>query len=99
MGYAGRISAGIFSFNGQGHWTHTGGAQYSESRTFFGVGLPRDPCVEQFHDSLRPQLTFQPNRYWSVPWFKEIDVMALYLQASMNRHRADCRSSAVAGIS
>ncbi|ODT44230.1 MAG: hypothetical protein ABS70_06000 [Nitrospira sp. SCN 59-13] len=81
VGYAGRISAGVLSFNGQVYWTHTGGAQYSESRTFFGVGLPRDrPASNNFMTAFGPQLTFQPNRYWSsMPWFKEIDVMALYL--------------------
>ncbi|MDR4474246.1 MAG: hypothetical protein MRJ92_16890, partial [Nitrospira sp.] len=81
VGYAGRVSAGMLSFNGQVYWTHSGGAQYSESRTFFGAGLPRDrPASNNFLTAFGPQLTFQPNRYWSaLSWFKEVDVMALYL--------------------
>ena len=81
VGYAGRVSAGVLSFNGQVYWTHSGGAQYSESRTFFGAGLPRDrPASNNFLTAFGPQLTFQPSRYWSgLSWFKEVDVMALYL--------------------
>ncbi|MBP8116138.1 MAG: hypothetical protein KAY09_00270 [Nitrospira sp.] len=81
VGYAGRASAGFFSLNGQVYWTHSGGAQYSESRTFFGVGLPRDrPASNNFLTAVGPQFTFQPNRYSSaLSWFREIDVMALYL--------------------
>ena len=81
VGYAGRASAGVLSFNGQVYWTHSGGAQYSESRTFFGAGLPRDrPASNNFLTAFGPQLTFQPGRYWSaLPWFREIDVMAMYL--------------------
>ena len=81
VGYAGRASAGVLSFNGQVYWTHSGGAQYSESRTFFGAGLPRDrPASNNFLTAFGPQLTFQPSRYWSaLAWFREIDVMALYL--------------------
>jgi hypothetical protein len=81
VGYAGRASAGFFSLNGQVYWTHSGGAQYSESRTFFGVGLPRDrPASNNFLTAVGPQFTFQPNRYSSaLSWLREIDVMALYL--------------------
>jgi hypothetical protein len=81
VGYAGRVSAGLFSFNGQVYWTHSGGAQYSESRTFFGAGLPRDrPASNNFLTAFGPQFTFQPHRYWSaLSWFREVDVMALYL--------------------
>lgn len=81
VGYTGRASAGFFSLNGQVYWTHSGGAQYSESRTFFGAGLPRDrPASNNFLTAVGPQLTFQPNRYSSaLSWFREIDVMALYL--------------------
>lgn len=81
VGYAGRASAGFFSLNGQVYWTHSGGAQYSESRTFFGAGLPRDrPASNNFLTAVGPQFTFQPNRYSSaLSWFREIDVMALYL--------------------
>jgi len=83
VGYAGRVSAGLFSFNGQVYWTHSGGAQYSESRTFFGAGLPRDrPASNNFLTAFGPQFTFQPSRYWSaLSWFREIDVMALYLNS------------------
>lgn len=83
VGYAGRVSAGFFSFNGQVYWTHSGGAQYSESRTFFGAGLPRDrPASNNFLTAFGPQFTFQPGRYWSaLSWFREIDVMALYLNS------------------
>lgn len=81
VGYAGRVSAGHFSFNGQVYWSHSGGAQYSESRTFFGAGIPRDrPAGNNFLTAFGPQFTFQPRQYWSqLSWFREIDVMALYL--------------------
>ena len=81
VGYAGRASAGFFSLNGQVYWSHSGGAQYSESRTFFGPGIPRDrPAGNNFLTAFGPQFTFQPNRYWSaLSWFREIDVMAMYL--------------------
>ncbi len=81
VGYAGRVSAGHFSLNGQVYWAHSGGAQYSESRTFFGPGIPRDrPAGNNFLTAFGPQFTFQPGQYWSqLSWFREIDVMALYL--------------------
>ncbi|MDL1888737.1 hypothetical protein FBQ96_03985, partial [Nitrospirales bacterium NOB] len=81
VGYSGRVKAGWFSFNGQVYWIHSGGAQYSESRTFFGVGLPRDrPASNNFLTAVGPQFTFQPSRYWpGLSWFREVDVMALYL--------------------
>ena len=81
VGYAGRASAGFFSLNGQVYWSHSGGAQYSESRTFFGPGIPRDrPAGNNFLTAFGPQFTFQPSRYWSaLSWFREIDVMAMYL--------------------
>lgn len=81
VGYAGRASAGFFSLNGQVYWSHSGGAQYSESRTFFGPGIPRDrPAGNNFLTAFGPQFTFQPRQYWShLAWFREIDVMALYL--------------------
>lgn len=81
VGYAGRVSAGHFSLNGQVYWAHSGGAQYSESRTFFGPGIPRDrPAGNNFLTALGPQFTFQPGQYWSqLSWFREIDVMVLYL--------------------
>ncbi|MFZ1502208.1 MAG: hypothetical protein WAS50_03570, partial [Nitrospira sp.] len=73
--------AGHFAFNGQVYWSHSGGAQYSESRTFFGPGIPRDrPAGNNFLTAFGPQFTFQPRQYWSqLSWFREIDVMALYL--------------------
>ena len=81
VGYAGRVAAGPFALNGHVYWTHSGGAQYSEARTFFGPGLPRDrPAGNNFLTAFGPQFTFQPRQYWSaVPWFREIDIMALYL--------------------
>ena len=81
VGYAGRVSAGYFSLNGQIYWAHSGGAQYSESRTFFGPGLPRDrPAGNNFLTAFGPQFTIQPRQFWSqLSWFREIDVMALYL--------------------
>jgi len=81
VGYAGRVAAGHFSFNGQVYWSHSGGAQYSESRTFFGPGVPRDrPAGNNFLTAFGPQFTFQPGQYWSqLSWFREVDVMALYL--------------------
>ncbi|MCW5800447.1 MAG: hypothetical protein LZF60_240016 [Nitrospira sp.] len=83
VGYAGRASAGFFSLNGQVYWSHSGGAQYSESRTFFGPGIPRDrPAGNNFLTAFGPQFTFQPRQYWShLSWFREIDVMALYLNS------------------
>jgi len=83
VGYAGRATAGYFSFNGQVYWSHSGGAQYSESRTFFGPGIPRDrPAGNNFLTAFGPQFTFQPRQYWSrLSWFREIDVMALYLNS------------------
>ena len=81
VGYAGRASAGHFAFNGQVYWSHSGGAQYSEARTFVSFGLPRDrPAGNNFLTAFGPQFTFQPRQYWSqLSWFREIDVMALYL--------------------
>lgn len=81
VGYAGRASAGFVSLNGQVYWSHSGGAQYSEARTFFGPGIPRDrPAGNNFLTAFGPQFTFQPRQYWSqLSWFREIDVMALYL--------------------
>lgn len=81
VGYAGRVAAGHFALNGQVYWSHSGGAQYSEARTFFGPGIPRDrPAGNNFLTAFGPQFTFQPRQYWSaVPWFREIDIMALYL--------------------
>lgn len=81
VGYAGRVAAGHFALNGQVYWSHSGGAQYSESRTFFGPGIPRDrPAGNNFLTAFGPQFTFQPRQYWSaLPWFREIDIMALYL--------------------
>jgi hypothetical protein len=85
VGYAGRVAAGHFSFNGQVYWSHSGGAQYSESRTFFGPGIPRDRAAgNNFLTAFGPQFTFQPGQYWPrLSWFREVDVMALYL-ASQN---------------
>lgn len=81
VGYAGRVAAGYVAFNGQVYWAHSGGAQYSEARTFFGPGVPRDrPAGNNFLTAFGPQFTFPPGRYLSaLSWFREIDVMALYL--------------------
>ncbi len=81
VGYAGRVAAGPFALNGQVYWTHSGGAQYSEARTFFGPGLPRDrPAGNNFLTAVGPQFTLQPKQYWpQLSWFREIDVLALYL--------------------
>lgn len=83
VGYAGRVAAGYFSFNGQVYWTHSGGAQYSEARTFFGPGFPRDrPAGNNFLTAFGPQFTFRPGDHWSaISWFREIDVMAMYLNS------------------
>jgi hypothetical protein len=83
VGYAGRVSAGYFAFNGQVYWTHSGGAQYSEARTFFGPGIPRDrPAGNNFLSAFGPQFTFRPSDHWaSLRWFREVDVMALYLNS------------------
>jgi hypothetical protein len=81
VGYAGRVAAGPFALNGQVYWTHSGGAQYSEARTFFGSGLPRDrPAGNNFLTAFGPQFTVQPRQYWpQLSWLREIDVLALYL--------------------
>ena len=81
VGYAGRVAAGPFALNGQVYWTHSGGAQYSEARTFFGPGLARDrPAGNNFLTAVGPQFTLQPKQYWpQLSWFREIDVLALYL--------------------
>ena len=83
VGYAGRLSAGYFAFNGQLYWTHSGGAQYSEARTFVSFGLPRDrPAGNNFVSAFGPQFTFKPSEHWSsLAWFREIDVIALYLNS------------------
>lgn len=85
VGYTGRVAYGNLAFNAQVYWAHSGGAQYSESRTFFGAGIPRDRTASNnFVAALGPELTFQPGRYWSaLSWIKELDVIALYL-ASQN---------------
>ena len=81
VGYTGRVAYGNFALNGQVYWNHSGGAQYSESRTFFGAGIPRDRTASNnFVTALGPEMTFQPGRYWSrLSWLKEVDVIALYL--------------------
>jgi hypothetical protein len=81
VGYTGRVAYGVFAFNGQVYWAHAGGAQYSESRTFFGVGIPRDrPASNNFVTAFGPELILEPGRYWSrLSWIKELDVIALYL--------------------
>jgi hypothetical protein len=83
VGYAGRVAAGYFAFNGQLYWTHSGGAQYSEARTFVSFGLPRDrPASNNFLSAFGPQFTFRPRDHWSsLAWFREIDVIALYLNS------------------
>lgn len=81
VGYAGRAVYGNVALNGQVYWAHSGGAQFSEARTFFGVGIPRDrPASNNFVAAVGPELLLEPGRYWSsLAWLKEIDVMALYL--------------------
>jgi hypothetical protein len=81
VGYAGRVAYGNLALNGQVYWDHSGGAQYSESRTFFGAGIPRDRAASNnFVAALGPEITFEPGRYWSrLSWLKEIDVIALYM--------------------
>ncbi len=83
VGYAGRVAAGYFAFNGQVYWAHSGGAQYSEARTFVSFGLPRDrPAGNNFLTAFGPQFTFRPGDHWSfIRWFREIDVTALYLNS------------------
>jgi hypothetical protein len=81
VGYAGRVTYGTLALNGQVYWDHSGGAQYSESRTFFGAGIPRDRAASNnFVVALGPEITFDPGRYWPrLSWLKEIDVIALYM--------------------
>lgn len=80
-GYTGRVAYGNLALNAQVYWAHSGGAQYSESRTFFGPGIPRDrSATNNFVAALGPELTLEPGRYWSrLSWLREIDVIALYM--------------------
>ena len=52
VGYAGRAAYGNLALNGQVYWAHSGGAQYSESRTFFG---PAFPAIAPLPTILSPQ--------------------------------------------
>ena len=81
VGYTGRAAYGNLALNGQVYWAHSGGAQYSESRTFFGPGIPRDrPTSNNLITAVGPEFTFEPARNSSaLSWFREIDVIALYL--------------------
>ena len=55
VGYAGRVAAGHFSQR-PSLLGPFGGAQYSEARTFFGAGLPRDrPAGNNLLTAFGPQ--------------------------------------------
>ncbi|WP_455243989.1 hypothetical protein [Petrachloros mirabilis] len=80
VGYSGRLAHKIFGLNGQVYWAHSGGAQYSEARTFFGPGIPRDRAASNnFQVAVGPDLTIRPGDYApGLSWFREMQVMALY---------------------
>lgn len=81
VGYSGRLAHSIFGLNGQVYWAHSGGAQYSEARTFFGPGIPRDRAASNnFQIAAGPDVTLRPGEYWrTLSWFREFEVIALYL--------------------
>lgn len=81
VGYGGRLAHSIFGLNGQVYWAHSGGAQYSEARTFFGPGIPRDRSASNnFQVAVGPDVTVRPGDYSpGLSWFREMQVMALYL--------------------
>ena len=71
----------ISHLNGQAYWAHSGGAQYSESRTFIGFGLPRDrPATNNFIAAVGPEFTFDRLGIPSaLRGFARSNVIALYL--------------------
>jgi hypothetical protein len=81
VGFSGRLAHSIFGLNGQVYWAHSGGAQYSEARTFFGPGIPRDRAASNnFQAAAGPDVTLRPSEYWrTLSWFREFEVIALYL--------------------
>ena len=80
VGYAGRLSQGMFGLNGQVYWTHNGGAQYSENRTVQPNGTRNRSTFNNFQTAVGPDVTVQPGRYLpALSWLREVEVMALYL--------------------
>jgi len=81
LGYSGRLAHKIFGLNGQVYWAHSGGAQYSEGRTYFGPGIPRDRSASNnFQVAVGPDVTVRPGDYSPrLSWVREMQVMALYL--------------------
>lgn len=81
LGYAGRMSRSVFGLNGQVYWSHSGGAQFSETRSIIQPGGPRNrPTSNNIVTAVGPDVTVQPSTYWpELSWLREIEVMALYL--------------------
>jgi hypothetical protein len=80
LGYAGRLSAGIFGLNGQFYWTHAGGAQFSENRTVQFGGPRLRSAANNTDIAIGPDLTLEPSRYLpALSSVREVEVMALYL--------------------
>lgn len=80
IGYAGRLSAGIFGLNGQIYWAHAGGAQFSESRTVQPNGTRLRSAANNTNAAVGPDVTLEPAHYLStLSWLREVEVMALYL--------------------
>ena len=80
IGYAGRLSAGIFGLNGQIYWAHAGGAQFSESRTVQPNGPRLRSAANNTNAAVGPDVTLKPAHYLStLSWLREVEVMALYL--------------------
>jgi hypothetical protein len=80
VGYAGRVSQGMFGLNGQVYWTHAGGAQFSESRSLQPNGTRNRSTFNNFQAAVGPDVTVQPGRYVpGLSWLREVEIMALYL--------------------
>ena len=80
VGYAGRLSAGIFGLNGQIYWAHAGGAQFSENRSVQPNGVRLRSAANNTDIAVGPDMSLEPGRHLStLSWLREIEVMALYL--------------------
>ncbi|MGH7254925.1 MAG: hypothetical protein ACREI3_04035 [Nitrospirales bacterium] len=81
IGYAGRLTLGVVGLNLQVLWDHQGGAQFSEARSLRPDGLRNRPTVNNFVVGVGPDLLLRPGEHWpAVSWFREIQVLAMYLE-------------------
>ena len=81
VGYAGRLSKGWLGLNGQVYWNHSGGAQFSESRSITTPGAPRNRSASNnFQAAIGPDVIIQPGNYVpGLSWIREIEILATYL--------------------